>query len=390
MFREVAARLLELARPGVATRATARVTVVCPHSKVALHAWLPALSKVIQPSCALLVHGLNDYSRYWDKLAPALTEQGLTVVAVDLRGHGYSSALQGPLGFLDSYSSARDNDVIFGAQVAVDLCCMSSLGGVARAPLVLIGSSLGGTLVIDAALRWRASRAAALRSHSVPSDGGGEVDALSLVCGVVAQAPLYIPRQSATPSAAWQAVGALLHAIAPTMPIIPSRTGTGAAYHADVRGMRVAEDAIDGRVYKGRMRVGTAWALLDGMRSLRRHMTRSDGCHNVSVECEMHCKPIALLAPLPPLRLLIQHGTADALVDVSGSERLVHEVASQHCRGYLRLYRDGTHDLLREREVMTNMVVRDVVRWTTSATKMWQKRLLTEPLTQQHAKSVKI
>jgi pimeloyl-ACP methyl ester carboxylesterase len=47
------------------------------------------------PRSALLVHGFSDDATTWWRVAPALAEQGFTVVAPDLRGHGRSPRADG-------------------------------------------------------------------------------------------------------------------------------------------------------------------------------------------------------------------------------------------------------------------------------------------------------
>jgi pimeloyl-ACP methyl ester carboxylesterase len=93
--------------------------------------------------CAVLVHGLASNARMWDACAAVLVEQGVTAVAVDLRGHGRSAALgaPGPFGT---------------APAAADVAALVEVlraDGTLTGPLVLAGQSWGGNVVLHVAAR---------------------------------------------------------------------------------------------------------------------------------------------------------------------------------------------------------------------------------------------
>ncbi|MGJ7440193.1 alpha/beta fold hydrolase [Aquipuribacter sp. MA13-6] len=103
---------------------------------------------------AVLVHGLASNARMWDACAAELARAGVTSVAVDLRGHGRSAdRATGPHG-----TSTAAADV---ADVVSALLGDGTLSG----PVVLVGQSWGGNVVLTAAA------------------AGAAVDALALVDG---------------------------------------------------------------------------------------------------------------------------------------------------------------------------------------------------------------
>jgi pimeloyl-ACP methyl ester carboxylesterase len=83
---------------------------------------------------ALLVHGGWDHGRMWDGLAPRLAALGRHAVAIDLRGHGDSGAF-------------HDGGFSFSAFV-LDLAQVARRLG---PPVLLVGHSLGGGVVLSAA-----------------------------------------------------------------------------------------------------------------------------------------------------------------------------------------------------------------------------------------------
>lgn len=84
----------------------------------------------------VLVHGLASNARLWDGVGAALAELGHPVIAVDQRGHGYSSK---PDDGYDFPTVTRDLERLIGR-----------LGWTGRPP-VLVGQSWGGNVVLDLA-----------------------------------------------------------------------------------------------------------------------------------------------------------------------------------------------------------------------------------------------
>jgi len=101
---------------------------------LATHEWLPTETDAgAAAPVAILVHGITGWWRTWWRVGPALASRGWRVIAVDLRGHGASPAIDG---------AATRQDL------AADLGATLESLDVAPAD-VLIGHSLGAAVVLD-------------------------------------------------------------------------------------------------------------------------------------------------------------------------------------------------------------------------------------------------
>lgn len=80
----------------------------------------------------LLVHGSRDHARSWDLVAAAFRDE-YRVLAPDLRGHGDSGWASGAMYSIPEY--------------VLDISALIDVGG--RAPVYLIGHSLGGAVVLQ-------------------------------------------------------------------------------------------------------------------------------------------------------------------------------------------------------------------------------------------------
>lgn len=85
----------------------------------------------------LLVHGLASNARLWDGAAALLESAGYSTVQVDLRGHGLS----------DKQDTGYDFPTL-----AADLAGLIS--GRMKPPVMAVGQSFGGNLVLDLAVRY--------------------------------------------------------------------------------------------------------------------------------------------------------------------------------------------------------------------------------------------
>lgn len=86
---------------------------------------------------AVLVHGLASNARMWDGVGEILTAAGTASVAVDLRGHGES----------DRPNEGYDFDTMAAdVETVVDRI---------RGPVILVGQSWGGNVVLETAARGR-------------------------------------------------------------------------------------------------------------------------------------------------------------------------------------------------------------------------------------------
>jgi pimeloyl-ACP methyl ester carboxylesterase len=86
----------------------------------------------------ILVHGANDYAGTWGRVVPALLQTN-RVVAYDMPGHGNSAPASGPLSI---------GDLVAG---------LESVAALERAPVTLVGNSLGGWVALNVAKRKPAS-----------------------------------------------------------------------------------------------------------------------------------------------------------------------------------------------------------------------------------------
>lgn len=105
--------------------------------QLATHEWHPVdADAAADAPVAVLVHGGLGWHRTWWRVGPALAERGWRVVAVDLRGHGESPRLGGPVTIAEWATDLAE--VIERIGPPVDL---------------LIGHSLGAKVVIELAHR---------------------------------------------------------------------------------------------------------------------------------------------------------------------------------------------------------------------------------------------
>jgi len=126
--------------------------------------WLPAgePTAVVQ-----LVHGMCEHSERYRHVAGALAQRGWAVVAHDHRGHGYTAAGPGELGFFAEHGGWRRvlDDVYAVAEHARGLCP----GG----PHALVGHSMGSFLAQQYAIERGAELGALVLSGTdARSDAG--------------------------------------------------------------------------------------------------------------------------------------------------------------------------------------------------------------------------
>jgi long-chain acyl-CoA synthetase len=101
--------------------------------------WHPAPAS---EAIVVLIHGLGGHSGILGNVVEYLVPQGYEVYAMDLRGHGRS---QGQRGHINHWQEFREDLRIFLQQIRQQQ---------AHCPLILWGHSLGGTIVLDYALRF--------------------------------------------------------------------------------------------------------------------------------------------------------------------------------------------------------------------------------------------
>lgn len=91
----------------------------------------------------VLVHGFGEHCGRYQPWAAHLIARGVQVVAIDLRGHGRSD---GPRGVINSYDDFR-------ADLDVLLTRARELHAPLSGPLILMGHSMGGGIVLDHGLQ---------------------------------------------------------------------------------------------------------------------------------------------------------------------------------------------------------------------------------------------
>jgi alpha-beta hydrolase superfamily lysophospholipase len=106
------------------------------HAKLVFHEWAPPDSHPGEP-VMLFIHGMGMHGRPYGVLAPALTSRGMTIVAMDLRGHGLSDGKRGDLA----------KPQVLRGDIGAVIDRLKSLH--AGAPIVLAGESMGALIAAD-------------------------------------------------------------------------------------------------------------------------------------------------------------------------------------------------------------------------------------------------
>src|SRR4051794_20596293 len=112
-------------------------------SRVRYRRWLPDgdVRGTVQ-----LVHGASEHSGRYDRLATALTAEGLAVYAMDLRGHGRTAESTG----IGRFGGGLGVDTVLEDVQALHLVMDDQHPG---APRVLLGHSMGSIIALAAAER---------------------------------------------------------------------------------------------------------------------------------------------------------------------------------------------------------------------------------------------
>jgi alpha-beta hydrolase superfamily lysophospholipase len=252
--------------------------------------WLPETDP---RAAVILVHGIMEHSGRHAATAEDLCRQCYAVYAADLRGHGRSGGPRCFVRTLDRYLDDLD--------VLADDVRRRQPGK----PLFLFGHSLGGLI----AVQWCVTRDPDLRGLVLSAPA------------IRLQADLFpILRHLA-------ALGAMLFPHLGTV-----RLGGGNISRDPAVVARFRADPL---VFHGRLPVGTAAAVLRGIRQAGRRLD-------------------AIRLPL-----MVLHGTADHVCSPSGSRDLCRLAASED--KVLHLYEGFYHEVLSEPE--RNAVVADMVAW---------------------------
>jgi acylglycerol lipase len=240
----------------------------------------------------VLVHGLGEHCGAYARVLSRLLPAGLTVYGFDLRGHGHSPGRRGYIASWDDYRQDLRAFIHFVQ------------GRISRAPLFLLGHSLGGIIVLDYAVRY--------------PDGLRGVVAISPALGEVG-----ISRTK-------RVLGQVLTRVWPTFSLATGLDTTAISREPEVVSAYQRDPLVHDR--------GTARLATEVMTTVR----------------ALHARAADLRVPL-----LIQHGDADRVAQIDGSRRFVSSagVADKD----LHVYPGGYHQL--HNDLCAEEVTADLLRW---------------------------
>ncbi|EQC38635.1 hypothetical protein SDRG_04335 [Saprolegnia diclina VS20] len=285
----------------------AREHVAMRDASLFVQSWVPSDCKAI----VLLVHGMNEHSGYLERLTDALLRASYGVYAFDHEGFGRSS---GTHALVTDYAAlVRDVQ----AHIALARAAWP------EKKIFLAGCSFGAALIVHTLL-----------------DSADGID------GVILQAPALQLAANRRPPPLVEALVSVLATVAPRLPIVPSNGGKGSS--PLVRDAVVAKKRADPLYYSGKVRLGTAYSVLQTM----------DGLQTPAATAAF----ASLTVPL-----LLQHGTADVVCALDGSETWFHSLLRCDDK-QLITYPDACHDLLHEPAPIANAVVTDLVAWLDART----------------------
>lgn len=239
-----------------------------------------------------IAHGVAEHGGRYEWLATRLADRGLSVYALDHRGHGASP---GPRVHIDRWHRYVDDFERFLARVA---------GDPPGRPVFALGHSMGALIALEAAIR---------RGESTPAPPG------TALAGVVASAPPLRPTGLAKPHLIF-----IARVLSRVLPRVSLRLG--------IDPDALSRDPEVGRRYEDDPLVARRATVRWGTEVLR------------AVEW-IEANASAIRIPL-----LILHGESDRMVTADGSRWLAREVGAE-----LKLYPGGYHephnDLCRENVV---------------------------------------
>ena len=84
-----------------------------------------------------IIHGQGEYGEMYDHMAEEMVRNNISVLAMDLRGHGYSIGRRGHIGGRDTVLRDVDSLIALAARKYIHL------------PIIVYGHSLGGNILLD-------------------------------------------------------------------------------------------------------------------------------------------------------------------------------------------------------------------------------------------------
>ena len=264
----------------------------CQETRLAGQAWLPAREA---RGIIVLSHGLGEHGgRYYGLAERLVASTGNAVYALDHRGHGRSEGPRANIGRFDYLVS--DLGMFIGR-------AQREHPGV---PVVLIGHSMGGTVALACALKYR-----------------------NILRGLVLSAPALAPGEAVSP-----VKRAMVRALSRFRPDSGVTTLKTSAISRDPEVVRAYEQ--DPLVHHGPIPARTAAELLDAMSSL------SERVHELRVP------------------VLVQHGLSDALVPAAAVHPQYQRLGNAKTRT-LHLYEGLYHEVYNEPE--RDRVIADLEGW---------------------------
>jgi acylglycerol lipase len=247
----------------------------------------------------LILHGLGAHGAF---PTIRLLAEALVSDNVKLAAHSFD------------YEGCGDSDGLPGFIENVDFVCADAryLAAKLHSPVFLLGSSLGGGLAlllcIETPQLWR---------------------------GAVLFSPLVVIAEAAKPPQWAVTVLTALAFVAPKLALLGGSNSDASAQYGS-SDMRDACE-LDDKRYRGRMRLGTAAALIALSEKLEASLGRMR------------------------LPFIAYHGTSDTIVDISSSRRLLQEAASVDKQ--LVEYDGAKHTLLAEPEARRGKMLASVSSW---------------------------
>lgn len=257
--------------------------------------WVPAGHP---RAVVVIVHGLGEHSGRYTHVADALVTAGYAVNALDHRGHGRSG---GRRTFVKGYEEFMGDLDLFRAHVS------EQHPGV---PIVLLGHSMGGNLVVGYALDHQEGLAGLVLSAPALKVGDEFSSVQLKVFEVMAR-------------------------------LVPTVRPQGLDSTAISRDPAVVQAYLDDPyVFNGKITAGLGWALIDAMARF------PDRYRELTV-------PILTL-----------HGSADRLADIEGTREL--EIAAVNAPLTAHYYEGLYHEVFNEPE--QERVIGDLVAWLEALT----------------------
>ncbi|KAF0703344.1 hypothetical protein AaE_015418 [Aphanomyces astaci] len=264
--------------------------------------WIPKRGVTSANAVVILVHGLNEHSSSMLQLVHTLLEENYIVYAFDHEGFGRSSGLHA---LIHSHESLVDD---------IDQHIKAVHANFPTKKRFVLGGSLGGALTLHRLLR-----------------DSSDID------GAIIQCPALEIHATRQPPAIVQAIGHAVAYVAPFLAVMPSNGGKGSS--ECVRATVQKAKLQDPLYYTGKLRVGTAFQVKQCVETLQHQLVTQRAL---------------------PVPLLLQHGTADVICSIEGSQEWFDRIQDCPDKTFNK-YDQAAHDLLHE--PVANQVMEDVVQW---------------------------